>query len=133
MRVSSDSQLPETYEETDDISTLNFTQILHIRNSSEFDQSTIGCNLCSPPNKHHLDASSTASDGEFHPPATCWSRLDDIEHLALGNTFFSFLLQQVTAEEQSASLSLTPVLRQIISNAEKKKCPALTYKAFQRC
>ena len=72
MRVSSELQLPETYEETGDISTEFHSDSTH--NSSEFDQST-GCNLCSPPNKHLHDASS--------------------------------------------SLSLTPVLRQIISNAEK--------------
>ena len=66
MRVFSDSPLPETCEETDDISTEFHSDSTH--NSSAFDRST-GCNLCSPPNKHLHDASSTSSDGEFHPPA----------------------------------------------------------------
>ena len=59
------------------------------------------------------------------------SVLDDREHRALGNKKkVCFLLQQATAEDQSASLSLTPVLRQIISSGEKKKKPS-TLKAFR--
>ena len=74
MRVSSDSPLPVTCEEIHSDS---------MHNSSEFDQST-ECNYCSPPNKHLHDASSTASDGEFHPHAnsviTSFSRFYSYSH-----------------------------------------------------